>query len=95
MSCQGCCCGGAKPVADLKDPNLVAVFKQAVEAHNSSASDSLELVEIVSATQQVVSGFMFRGVAKCSKAGAVGEYEIEVWQKAGGKEIELKKCVAK
>ena len=94
MSCPGCCCGG-QCQADPKEANTVEVFKQAVAAHNAAANDTLEFVEIVSVTKQVVSGFMFRGVAKCTKDGVAAEYEIDVWQKAGGKEIELKKCVAK
>ena len=94
MSCPGCCCGG-QCKADTKDANTIEVFKQAIAAHNAAENDTLEFVEIVAVTKQVVAGFMFRGVAKCNKAGAVAEYEVEVWQKPGGKEIELKKCVAK
>lgn len=88
------CCGGQKP-ADLNDENTINVFKQAVQSHNTAANDTLEYTEIVSATMQVVSGFMFRGVIKCTKGGAVSEYEVDVWQKPGGQEIDLQKFEAK
>jgi len=87
-------CGGHHP-ADIAEPNTIACFRQAIEAHNASANDTLQFVEIVSATQQVVAGFVFRGVVKCTKGGVLGEYEVEVWQKPGAQEIQLNRCEPK
>jgi hypothetical protein len=86
--------GGIAPT-DVTDPYTISVFKQAVDKHNADTNAGLTFVELVSATKQVVSGFNFIGVIKASKGGAVGEYEVEVWAKAGGQEIEVCKFAAK
>ena len=94
MSCQGCRCGGAAN-ANPNEEFIVNAYKQAVELHNSKENDNLEFVKIITVTQQVVSGFMFRGVIEAKKGNAVAQYEVDVWQKAGGKEIEIQKFQAK
>jgi hypothetical protein len=87
-------CGGVSPT-DVKDEYTLKVFKQAVTDHNAKQNDTLEFKELVSATKQVVSGFMFTGVIKAAKGGAVGEYNVKVWAKAGGQEIEVQEFSAK
>jgi hypothetical protein len=87
-------CGGVSP-ADVTDPETIAVFKRAVGVHNSTNNDNVEFVELVSATQQVVSGFSFTGVIKASKGGNVSEYKLKFWEKAGGNEIEVQEFVQK
>jgi hypothetical protein len=86
--------GGVKPT-DVTDANTISVFKQAVEDHNKKENDTLEFVELVSATKQVVSGFSFTGVVKVKKDSVVSEYNVKVWQKAGGQEIEVSEFAAK
>ena len=88
------CCGGISN-ADANDEFIINVYKQAVELHNSQQNDNVEFVKIISVSKQVVSGFMFRGVIEAKKGDAVGQYEVDVWQKAGGKEIEIQKFQAK
>ena len=87
-------CGGISN-ADSNDEFIINVYKQTIDLHNSKENDNLEFVKIVSVTKQVVSGFMFRGVIEAKKGNSVGQYEVDVWQKAGGKEIEIQKFQAK
>ncbi|KAH0793605.1 Clan IH, family I25, phytocystatin-like peptidase inhibitor [Histomonas meleagridis] len=94
MSCPGCCCGGVSN-ANPNEEFIINVYKQAVALHNSTQNDNLEFVKIISVSQQVVSGFIFRGVIEAKKGDAVGQYEVDVWQKAGGREIEIQKFQAK
>ena len=94
MSCASGVCGG-QSAADVNDAHLVQAFKDAIESHNKSANDSLQFVRVVSATKQVVSGFMLRGVVEVSVGGANKEYNIDVWVKPGTQGIEVQKCEPK
>lgn len=83
--CGGCCCGGVKP-ANIEDENVINVFKQVVAEKNAG-----EFVKIVSATQQVVAGFIFEGVVEVKEGDANVQYKVKVWCKPGtqGNEIQL------
>jgi hypothetical protein len=87
-------CGGVAP-GDVNDEWAINVFKQAVGEHNTKENDTLEFVEIVSVTKQVVAGYIFAGVVKLKKGGAVSEWNVKVWAKPGGQEIEVQEFAAK
>lgn len=94
MSCErGCCCGGQSQ-ANVNDEHVIQAFKDAIANHNQTANDHLEYVKVVSATQQVVAGFMFRGVVEVN-GGAAKEYFVDVWCKPGNQGIEVKRCEPK
>ncbi|EAY11198.1 Clan IH, family I25, phytocystatin-like peptidase inhibitor [Trichomonas vaginalis G3] len=86
MSCCGgrCGCGGVKP-ANVDDEHVIQAFKDAVALANQKNGTNLEFVELITATQQVVSGFIFEGVVKTND----GDYKAKIWCKPGNTEKEL------
>ena len=83
--CRGCCCGGRNP-ADIQDEHVINSFRTAVNQHNQANGLNLEFVKILSATQQVVAGFMFEGVVEVNENGEASHYNVKVWVKPGGQE---------
>ena len=86
MSCGCCCCGGVKE-ANINDEHVINAFKGAVANHNATNGTNLEFVKIVSATQQVVAGFIFEGIVETND----GNYKAKFWVKPGtqGTEYQL------
>jgi len=88
MSCCHCCCGG-RNAANIQDEHVIASFRAAVTKQNETNGTSLEFVRVISATQQVVAGFIFDGVIELNENGAPAHYQVKIWCKPGGQEIEV------
>ncbi|EAX90293.1 Clan IH, family I25, phytocystatin-like peptidase inhibitor [Trichomonas vaginalis G3] len=85
MSCGGgCCCGAAKP-ANVQDEHVIQAFKDAIALGNQKNGTTLEYIQLLSATQKVVSGYIFEGVVKTND----GDYKVKIWCKPGNTEKEL------
>jgi anti-anti-sigma regulatory factor len=80
--------GGPSEIS-ADDASAISVFKQGIDSYNAKNSTSLVFVSIESATKQVVSGFNFKGVINVTDGGAAAKYQVTVWEKAGGKSIEV------
>jgi hypothetical protein len=80
--------GGASS-ADVTDRNTISVFRQAVTSRNSTNNTNLPFVSIQAATKHVVSGFNFKGIINVTNNGAREQYDVTVWQKAGGRSIDV------
>ncbi|KAI5507894.1 cystatin family,phytocystatin subfamily [Trichomonas vaginalis G3] len=83
-SCGKCCCGGAHE-ANIHDEHVIEAFKDAIALGNQKNGTNVQFVELVSATQQVVAGFIFDGVVKTND----GNYKVKIWCKPGNTEKEL------
>jgi hypothetical protein len=84
---------GRPHAADPTGEGVVTAFKQSVDIYNSAHGSNLEFVEVESATQKVVAGFVFSGVVKVSNGGVIERYSVSVWQRPGGEKHELNEFV--
>jgi hypothetical protein len=82
-------CLGAPAATDVNDANTLSVFREAIASYNSRNRTNLQFVNLVSATKQIVSGFKFTGIINMTNNGAAQQYNVTVWQKAGGRSIEV------
>lgn len=92
MSC--CCCGGVAKV-DVNEAGVFEGFASAVKEYNAKNGEALELVKVIEATRQVVSGWILEGTIEAKKGDAVDQYDVKVWIKAGAQGVQVDKFQAK
>ncbi|XP_010449778.1 PREDICTED: cysteine proteinase inhibitor 4-like [Camelina sativa] len=74
--------GGAKPIKDVSDPNVVAIANYAIEEHNKQSKENLVFVKVVEGTTQVVSGTKYDlKIAAKNGGGQIKNYEAVVVEK--------------
>ena len=73
--------GGYSPIENLNDQHLVEIAQFAVDQYNKQNGAHLQLVKIVKAEQQVVSGMNYRLVIEAKDGGAERNYQAIVYEK--------------